>query len=60
MMGNRWLSTTKVAGRISKTRCIYILAPFRERPTINLYYRYHVIKQFDLIKSGFTFILSGL
>jgi hypothetical protein len=43
-MGNRWLSTTKVAGRISKTPCIYIPAPFRERPTINLYYRYHVIK----------------
>jgi hypothetical protein len=44
MMENRWLSTTKVAGRISKTRCIYIRAPFREQPTINLYYRYHVVK----------------
>jgi hypothetical protein len=33
-MGYRWLSTTKVAGG----------APFRERPTINLYYRYHVVK----------------
>jgi hypothetical protein len=44
MMENRWLSITKVAGRISKTRCIYIRAPFREPPTINLYYRYHVVK----------------
>jgi hypothetical protein len=44
MIENKWLSTTKVAGRISKTRCIYIPAPLRGRPTINLYYRYHVIK----------------
>jgi hypothetical protein len=42
MMGNRWLSTTEVAGRISKTRCIYTPASFRERPTINFYLRYHV------------------
>jgi hypothetical protein len=44
MMGNRWLSIIKVAGRILKTPCIYIRVPFRERPTINIYYRYHVVK----------------
>jgi hypothetical protein len=42
MMVNRWLPTTKVVGSISKTRCIYTPASFRERATINFYYRYHV------------------
>jgi hypothetical protein len=40
--GKQMVIHHKVASRISKTRCIYIPVPFRERPTINLYY--HVIK----------------
>jgi hypothetical protein len=44
MMGNKWLSTTKIAGREFRKLAVFISAPFRERPTINLYYRYHVVK----------------
>jgi hypothetical protein len=44
MMRNRCLSTTKVAGKEFRKLAVFIPASFRERPTINLYYRYHVIK----------------
>jgi hypothetical protein len=59
MMRNRCLSITKVAGKEFRKLAVFIPAPFRERPTINLYYHYHVVKSFDLIKSGFTTNLTN-
>jgi hypothetical protein len=44
MMKNRWLSITKVAGEEFRKLAVFIPAPFREGPTINLYYRYHMVK----------------
>jgi hypothetical protein len=35
-MGNRWLSTTKDAGNEFRKLALFIPAPFREQPTINL------------------------
>jgi hypothetical protein len=44
MIWNIWLFTIKVADREFRKLAVFIPAPFRERPTINLYYRYRVVK----------------
>jgi hypothetical protein len=42
MMRNR--SIPKVAGEEFRKFAVFIPASFREGPTINLYYRYHMVK----------------